>query len=283
MTRTPGSEKTSLGCNYLKTISKTILIISPRTGWYKVVKHSRKKGFKKYLANPWNLLHFIVTACSTGAAVCTIGRKLFVRWAVENYLAEPEMFTSFATVAQLEYFIMGFLGFVVFFTNLEFLRILRFNRRVGMLTKTVGIIGGPMASFGILFIIVFMGYVSFAHCIYVDKLGGYSSIMLTFVSLTEMFMGSFDIHELLDQAPFFGPIMFFSYIVLIQMILMNMFIGIICDAFASVREEEDKGEEPDMMKFLSQRVKKFTGIQGFFLVFLSFILVLEFLTQPDEE
>ena len=109
-----------------------------------------------------------------------------------------------------------------------------------------------------------MGYVSFAHCIYVDKLEGYSSLMLTFVSLTEMFMGSFDIHELLDQAPFFGPIMFFTYIVLIQMILMNMFIGIICDAFAAVREEEDEGEETDMMSFLSNRMKKFTGIQGKF-------------------
>lgn len=227
-----------------------------------MAKHSKKRGFKKYLTNPWNLLHFIVTACSTGAAICTIGRKLFVKWAVENYTAEPEMFTSFATVAQLEYFIMGFLGFVVFFTNLEFLRILRFNRRVGLLTKTVGIIGGPMASFGVLFIVVFMGYVSFTHCIYVDKLAGYSSIMLTFVSLTEMFMGSFDIHELIDQAPFFGPIMFFSYIVLIQMILMNMFIGIICDAFASVREESDEEEETDMMSFLSQRMKKFTGISG---------------------
>lgn len=134
-----------------------------------------------------------------------------------------------------------------------------------------------MASFGVLFIVVFMAYVSFSHCIYVDKLEGYSSIMLTFVSLTEMFMGSFDIHELLDQAPFFGPIMFFSYIVLIQMILMNMFIGIICDAFASVREESDEEEETNMMSFLSQRMKKFTGIAGnYYNLVLSFLAMLGF-------
>ena len=222
-----------------------------------------KKGFKKYLSNPWNLLHFIVTGCSSGAIACTMGRMLFVRWSVGNYTEEPEMYASFATVAQFEYFIMGFLGFVVFFTNLEFLRILRFNRRVGLLTKTVSIIGSPMLSFGVLFIVVFMAYVSFAHCVYVDKLEGYSSLMFTFVSLTEMFMGSFDIFELVDQAPFFGPIMFFTYIVLIQMILMNMFIGIICDAFAAVREESDEEEEggdTNMLDFMSRRMKKFTGV-----------------------
>lgn len=236
-----------------------IYVIVTLVGVYKIVKHSRKQGFKTYMSSPWNLLHFVVTFCSIGAIVCTLARFLFVKWAVENYTSEPELFTSFAYVAQLEYLIMGFIGFVVFFTNLEFLRILRFNRRVGLLTKTVGILGKPMASFGVLFIIVFMAYVGFCHCIYVDKLFGYSSMMLSFVSLTEMFLGSFDIFELIDQAPFFGPIMFFSYMLLIQMVLINMFIGIICDAFAAVREAAGEEEEANVMSFMNNRMKNLTG------------------------
>lgn len=236
-----------------------IYIFVTLAGWYKVVKGSYKQGFKVYIKNPWQLLHLIVTFCSTGAIVCTMGRFLFVKWAVEMYMSEPELFVSFAYVGQLEYLIMGFIGFVVFFTNLEFLRILRFNRRVGLLTKTVGILGPPMASFAVLFMVVFMAYVGFCHCIYADKLFGYSSFMLTFISLTEMFLGSFDIFELIDQAPFFGPIMFFSYMLLIQMVLINMFIGIICDAFAAVREASGEEEETNVLSFMANRMKNLTG------------------------
>lgn len=228
-------------------------------GLYKAIKHGKRQGFMAYLSNPWNFLHVVVTLCSLSAIVCTGARMLAVKWATAEYKEEPELFASFAYVGQLEFFIMAFIGFVVFFTNLEFLRILRFNRRIGLLTKTMSIVGKPLRSFALLFMIIFMAYVSLAHCMFVDKLPTYSTVGKTFVSLTKMFLGKFKVYEFLDNAPVIGPILFFSYMLAIQMVLINMFVGIVCDSFASVREEEDNTQEADVLSYMANRVKKIAG------------------------
>ena len=51
-----------------------------------------------------------------------------------------------------------------------------------------------------------------------------------------MFMGHFDLHAFLMNAPVFGPLLFFTYMIVITMILINLFVGIICDAFAAAEE-----------------------------------------------
>ena len=56
-------------------------------------------------------------------------------------------------------------------------------------------------------------------------------------------MGQFDLSEFLANAPVFGPILFFTYMIVITMILINLFVGIICDTFAAVDEVRDAEEE----------------------------------------
>ena len=56
-----------------------------------------------------------------------------------------------------------------------------------------------------------------------------------------MFMGQFDLNEFLHNAPVFGPLLFFTYMVVITMILINLFVGIICDVFGEVDEVGNMG------------------------------------------
>ena len=58
-----------------------------------------------------------------------------------------------------------------------------------------------------------------------------------------MFMGQFDLSEFTSNAPVFGPILFFTYMIVVMMIMINLFVGIICDAFAAVGEEGEDEEE----------------------------------------
>ena len=63
------------------------------------------------------------------------------------------------------------------------------------------------------------------------------------VTLTLMFMGQFDLSEFNNNAPVFGPILFFTYMIIITMIMINLFVGIICDTMAAVGEEEEGEDE----------------------------------------
>ena len=235
-----------------------IFAIVTFVGIYKTVKACRKEGCAKHISNPWHALHIVVTGSSVGAIVCTIARALAVSWSVKNYQADPEIFVSFVWTGQLEYFIMAFIGFVVFFTNLEFLRLLRFNRRIALLTTTMKRVTGPLGSFAVLFFVIFCAYVCLAHMIYVDKMEGFRKFSTSFVALVKMFLGKFDVHAYFNNAPTFGPLLFFSYMIIIQMIMINMFIGIVCDAFAEVREEQEENEH-EILSFMTKKFKKMAG------------------------
>ena len=133
-----------------------------------------------------------------------------------------------------------------------------------MLTKTIGILGVPLGSFAIIFIVIFMAYVSFAYCLYVDKLEEFDSILSSFVTLTTMFLGKFDVHAYFNNAPFFGPLMFASYMLLIQMVMINLFVGVICDGFVEIGKQEEEEEPADILEFISTRVKTIATGAGFF-------------------
>ena len=232
-------------------------------GLYQVIKCARRNGFKAYITNVWYLLHLVVTVCSLLAIMLFILRLLFVKNAVQAYNDEPELFTSFAYVGQIEYVIMALLGFVTFFTTLEFLRILRFNKTIGTLLKTCSMLAAPLASFFVTFVIIYMSFVSLSHCIFADKLEGYRSVKMTVVTLLLMFMGQFDLSEFLSNAPFFGPLLFFTYMIIVTMILINLFVGIICDAFAAAGEDDDEEEDgPSVFPFMFNVVTNLRSNNG---------------------
>jgi len=245
-----------------------IFLIVTLYGIYQIVKSCKNQGVRKYMGSFWNILHTIVTLCSFIVFLITVIRTIEVQQKIKQYRDEPESFISFTTVAFLENLTIAFLGFVLFFTNLEFLRILRFNYQISLMSRTMSTVGGPLASFGMTFLVLFMAYVSLSHCLFVDKLEDFKSMMETFVSLSRMFMGQFDIADFFDNAPYLGPLLFLTYMVAIQIVMINLFVGLICDAYAESGAGEggggeegedeggqDDGEKPDIFSFVRSRVK----------------------------
>ena len=108
----------------------------------------------------------------------------------------------------------------------------------------------------------------------ISLLHRYRSVKHTFVTLLLMFMGQFDLHEFLNNAPVFGAILFFTYMIVITMILINLFVGIICDVFAAVdevrdaeeeeREEQEKagGGEPSVLPMLFHAITNIRSKEG---------------------
>ena len=229
-------------------------------GLYKLVKKCRKEGVKNYLKSAWNFLHAFVTVFSICTFSCVFARVGAVMYAMKQYKKEPEVFVSFAYLGQLDYFVQAFIGFVVMATNLEFLRLLRFNKKIGLLTATIRQSLKPLASFGLIFAFIFMSYVSLAHLLFVDQLEDYKNFGTSVVSLTRMFLGQFDVYAYMKAAPLLGPMLFLSYMVTIQMVLINMFIGIICETFEEVRLDiEKQSNDHEIVSFMTNRFKKIAG------------------------
>ncbi|XP_065658368.1 uncharacterized protein LOC100211692 isoform X4 [Hydra vulgaris] len=221
---------------------------------YKIFKAVRQKSFVTYICNVWNSFHVIVTISSITAIIVQVGRMFAVKSAVALYLQDSEIFISFQYVGILEYIFQGAIGIVLFFVTMELIRILRFNHKINRLTKIFGIIGSPLASFAILFLTVFIAYVSLAYFLYVAKLEEYATFISSFVNLTQMFLGKFSVQQYFDNAPVFGPFLFASYMIFITMIMINLFVGVICGGFVEMHKPEEK-EPTNVLDFISTRVK----------------------------
>ncbi len=241
-------------------VADLTLLIVTIVGLYKLVKKCKKEGWRVYFKNPWHILDFLVTLFSIATFACVAARLGAVMWAMSQYKDNPEVFVSFAYVGQLDYFVSAFIGFVVFAANLEFLRLLRFNKKIGLLTTTMKQSAKPLMSFGFIFFFLFLSYVSLAHFLFVDQLEDYRKLSTSIVALVKMFLGKFDVGAYFQVAPILGPFLFFSYMIVIQMILINMFIGIICETFEEVRTDLDQqSNDHEIMSFMTHRFKKMAG------------------------
>merc|ERR1719482_888681 len=100
--------------------------------------------------------------------------------------------------------------------------------------------GAPaLATFGVIFMMLYMAFVMMGYQIFGPYVEGYSSI---FASITSLFLSSagvVDYHDLAAGSPIFAPLFFLMFVIVMVFIMLNMFIGIICEAF-SVESAECK-------------------------------------------
>ncbi|XP_066301933.1 polycystin-2-like protein 1 [Branchiostoma lanceolatum] len=121
--------------------------------------------------------------------------------------------------------------------TLKFIRLLRFNSHVHALTMTVKKSCRPLLQFTFMAGIVLMAFTQMGNLLFGTKLQDYKNIPTSLQSLCTMMLGSFDFDALVDGHWVLGPLMFFSYQVMMQFILLSMFMAILMDVYAEESQD----------------------------------------------
>lgn len=117
----------------------------------------------------------------------------------------------------------------------------------GLLMDTFANSAMPLVSFTLVFFIVFWGF-SQAHTMLFGKtVSSYRSIELSMWTLLRAMLGDFNFDEMFSANRFLGPVFFFTYIVVGVLIILNVVIAIIADAYIEAQEmmEEKKKKQVD--------------------------------------
>ncbi|XP_078573096.1 polycystin-2-like protein 1 [Branchiostoma floridae x Branchiostoma japonicum] len=130
--------------------------------------------------------------------------------------------------------------------TLKFIRLLRFNSHVYALTMTIKKSSRPLLLFTIIAGIVLMAFTQMGNLLFGIKLQDYKNMLTSLQSLCMMMLGSFDFDALVDGHWVLGPLMFFSYQVMMQFILLSMFMAILMDVYA----EESQDPNTDDLKMV---------------------------------
>lgn len=199
------------------------------------VMRVKRLGWRRYLRDAWNWFDWVIILMS---AAC-VALNSYRTYVVDAYLDStmPSSFTA-APYDLLSYWQIQFdyvSAVELFFAWLKVFRYIKLNRPLAQMATTLDRCRSDLVAFSVMFIVVFLAFAQLAFLIFGCRVQGFSSFSETCISLVRMILGDVSIHELEIANRVLGPLFFIVYTFIIFFILLNMFLAIVCEAYADAR------------------------------------------------
>ncbi|XP_035695813.1 polycystic kidney disease protein 1-like 2 [Branchiostoma floridae] len=218
----------------------------------------------KYFADIWNWMELFVIAVSIAAIVA-----YFYKLVVTNSLLDDLARTNGRdkTYVNLQY-VSGWnqlyeylVSCLVYATTLKLFRLLRFNRRMSLLSATIRHSSKELTGFATIIGVLFMSFSMLGYLVLGIHLKDFSSFVDTLETLVGTTMGYFEVDEIIAAKPFMGTILFVSFSLSMAFVILNVFVGILTTSFEEVRKENDKqANDYEIVDFMLGRFKKVFGL-----------------------
>ncbi|KAK7506559.1 hypothetical protein BaRGS_00002034, partial [Batillaria attramentaria] len=224
----------------------------------KMVRKERLKYFKTF----WNILEFILLCFAVACIVFYSFKHILTEVAMRALKdRESDGFVNFQSIALYDETYGYIMSVVVFMATIQFLKLLQFNRKMSMLGDTVKLATKDLKVFSIAFLLYFTAFVITAYQLFGHMLSSYNNIIGAMESMFAFALGSFDFEAMQMVQPTLGPLFFFSYIMVVYIGLMSIFLTIIGDSFTQVKENTAlQSNEYEIVDFMW---KRFKGLLGF--------------------
>ncbi|XP_072044193.1 polycystin-1-like isoform X2 [Amphiura filiformis] len=211
----------------------------------------------------WNLAEWVIIAFSIGLIIVYFYRFYTTKTLISAFKKNGGRgYVKLQYVAYWNELLGCMIGWVVFMSTLKFIKLLRFNKRIGVLSGTIRHAANDLIWFGMFFAIVFLAYSVAFYLILGTQVFNYSDFTYTMESLITAILGKFAFYELVEADRILGPLLFFAFMCTITFILINMFLTIITEAFQIVKHDvSQQSNDYEMVDFMMTRFKAFIGIQ----------------------
>eukprot|EP00741_Cyanophora_paradoxa_P011964 tig00020572_g11560.t1 len=127
---------------------------------------------------------------------------------------------------------------------------LEFTPRLAILTNTITKAVPDLASFVFIFFILFGGYAAMAFVIFGHRIEEFRTFKSSIANLFGNLSGGFNPSEMAEVSPVAGMIFYFSFIVIMGLVLVNIFIAIVGKYYEEAGVEAVKSEQ-ELLDILS--------------------------------
>eukprot|EP00297_Palpitomonas_bilix_P001924 CAMPEP_0113904696 /NCGR_PEP_ID=MMETSP0780_2-20120614/23454_1 /TAXON_ID=652834 /ORGANISM="Palpitomonas bilix" /LENGTH=1416 /DNA_ID=CAMNT_0000898451 /DNA_START=419 /DNA_END=4669 /DNA_ORIENTATION=- /assembly_acc=CAM_ASM_000599 len=118
------------------------------------------------------------------------------------------------------------------------LKLMHFQARMGLLTRTLSHASTDLLHFVILFMITFTGFAFMAYLLFGHQLREFMNLGESMLTCFEMIVGNYEIGRQLDyvgSTPVSGVVFYWAYFFIVFLILINILLAILVDSFADVK------------------------------------------------
>lgn len=151
-------------------------------------------------------------------------------------------------------------GFIVFVGTLKFTKLLRFNKRIGILSATLHKCWDDLSGFLMAFFLCFFSFVIMFFVLLNMYLEGFYNFVTAVETCFSMMLGKFQFEEM-KQVSMMVPIMFFVFVLCNSWVLINLLLTLIIKSFQEVKHDiMRQPNEYEMVAFVWGRFKGFLGM-----------------------
>ncbi|XP_065672469.1 polycystin-1-like protein 2 isoform X9 [Hydra vulgaris] len=215
-----------------------------------------------YFHEFWNVIEAVLVVLSILAVVFFFYKVQLVKDLIQRLpKKQPQKFINFQFASYWDTMYTYIVSLLVFFVTLKFIKLLRFNRRVSLLSSTLSVAFFPLSMLGITFVVALCAIISFCTIVFGVLLEGYQTYLGTISSVISLFLGKFSFYTFVKASPVLGPLFFLGFNIFMIWILMNMFISILNDSLACVHLNKDfQNNDYEMLDYFLTRFKAWFGL-----------------------
>lgn len=148
-----------------------------------------------------------------------------------------EHFTEFRDLVELNNNLRTVLAFNLLIIFLRLLQFFKFSKKLSILTDILGEAKLDIAFFLLMFIIILFAYSLMGFLLLGHYNADFRTLGESFVTCYNMLLGEFDTDSIVSADSILGSLFFVTFMILFNLLLLNMFIAIIGAHFDSVTAE----------------------------------------------
>ncbi|XP_063601108.1 uncharacterized protein LOC134777199 [Penaeus indicus] len=217
----------------------------------------------EYFKCYWSYAEIAIIVTSYATIVVYIARHLATQSVVEVFnLTHGNGYVNLQHAASLDELYSYLVSFIVFVSTLKFIKLLRFNRRIGVLTATLRQCWDDLSGFLIAFIICFLSFTGMFYLLLNSQLENFHNFVISVETCFSMMLGKFQFEEM-KQASSVVPVMFFIFVLSNSWVLINLLLTVIIRSFEQVKHDiKQQPSDYMMVSFVWSRIRGFLGMQG---------------------
>lgn len=214
----------------------------------------------KYFYGFWNIFEFIILGLALAAVAIFFCRLAAQTKTRSKFLANRGSFVSFYDASTWDKTYCLLLGIIVFCAFIKLLKVMRFNKRISMIGLTLKYMMKPLGSFMLGLFIIFFAYVQMSYIVFGTQLFEFSSLTSSVLHMVTMMLNKISYSALQTANPIFAPIIFFTFVIGVNFMLLSFMVTIIMEGFsATVEELKEKKNKYEIVDFIVNRFKSLVG------------------------
>ncbi|KAF7255372.1 hypothetical protein EG68_08195 [Paragonimus skrjabini miyazakii] len=215
----------------------------------------KQQGFR-YFAGIWNLLDIVVVILTLTCAGFTIYTTVTATSVMNKLLEDISIYPHFDRLSYWYGHFIRAIALCVFLVVIKIFKYINFDQSLGQLTKTLSVAAFDLIGFMVMFCIIFFAFGQFGYLAFGAGTDGFRSFTQACYTLFRMMVGDIDFAALQRAHFILGPLFFVLFIFFAVFVLLNMFLAIVNDAYASVKEELVKQRTQLKLKDMVKRSAK---------------------------